>query len=236
MGLKESGLRGSLRNVSVGIDAIPDSGNLYADYDPAQLDISDGDDVTTWECQINSDNDLQADTGNPTYREDEINGHPVLDFDGDRMVVSEEDFGTINQPFTIYSVVKHESSGRGGVWDKADRTTDDSSFFRFEGVNDTYDISFSNFTTGGTYDGEFAIVGIRADGSNSRLIDRDDEKIADDVGGQELVGHSVGEREDSEEYLDGPFARHLVYDSGHDNETMSDVMSFLADEYAISLE
>ena len=49
MGLKESGLRGSLRNVSVGIDAIPDSGLLHDDWSDSPSVTSDGlADRSTW--------------------------------------------------------------------------------------------------------------------------------------------------------------------------------------------
>ena len=48
MGLKESGLRGSLRNVSVGIDAIPDSEvYLHDDWGDNKLQDRDGSETTT---------------------------------------------------------------------------------------------------------------------------------------------------------------------------------------------
>ena len=72
MGLKESGLRGSLRNVSVGIDAIPDS-DIY------QYDASDKTDVDPWVADVGDD---ALAVGAPTVITDEIGDKNVVDYDG----------------------------------------------------------------------------------------------------------------------------------------------------------
>ena len=78
MGLKESGLRGSLRNVSVGIDAIPDSVVYHPVVSEAAL--SEGDPISSIPDLV-ADDDWSA-VGSPTYRADEINGEDVAELDG----------------------------------------------------------------------------------------------------------------------------------------------------------
>ena len=81
MGLKESGLRGSLRNVSVGIDAIPDGslyyfGSSYESGDDIWLDQNDRVDMSL--------------TGDETATD--VNGDEAVRFDGD------SDHGIIELP------------------------------------------------------------------------------------------------------------------------------------------
>ena len=111
MGLKESGLRGSLRNVSVGIDEIPDS--VVAQYDateePSTGSVTSIDDLIgslnlSGDCSVisNGINDLQ------TYR-----------FDGSqRMLVSELIAETPDdEPFAFAFVAQQqESTGSGNVY------------------------------------------------------------------------------------------------------------------------
>ena len=76
MGLKESGLRGSLRNVSVGINAIPDSvGNRYTGVDAG---VSDGQTPDPWP-DIVGDIDLDLTSGSPTLNTESLNGVDAID-------------------------------------------------------------------------------------------------------------------------------------------------------------
>ena len=73
MGLKESGLRGSLRNVSVSIDAIPDSV-------VTQYEFEDDSDTST---AIDSVGDNNATLSEPTYNDTIVKvGSNALEFDG----------------------------------------------------------------------------------------------------------------------------------------------------------
>ena len=72
MGLKESGVRGSLRNVST-VSAIPDSvENQYFSTDTAQAD--------PWDDMVGN-NDLPA-VGSPTIQSDGLNGVDAIVLDG----------------------------------------------------------------------------------------------------------------------------------------------------------
>jgi len=79
MGLKESGLRGSLRNVSTDIPAIPDS--AVSQWDAQSLDLPDGETVDPWPDKIGN-NDATLVSSGVTYQADEINGHPAVRFSG----------------------------------------------------------------------------------------------------------------------------------------------------------
>ena len=74
MGLKESGLRASLRSVSTGVSAIPDSGLLH-EWDARQLSSA-----STFDDQVGT-NDLTA-AGSPSLVSDGINGRQSVLTDG----------------------------------------------------------------------------------------------------------------------------------------------------------
>ena len=80
MGLKEPGLRGSLRNVSVGIDAIPDEAVLY-------IPMDEGSGTTAADSVGSNDADIQG----PTWTSDsDLEGGFGLEYDSatDRSVLS----------------------------------------------------------------------------------------------------------------------------------------------------
>ena len=73
MGLKESGLRGSLRNVSVGIDAIPDNQDYWW-----PIDEGEGETIT------DAKNDVVADfVGSPTWESADVFGGQQIILDGE---------------------------------------------------------------------------------------------------------------------------------------------------------
>ena len=76
MGLKESGLRGSLRNVSVGIDAIPEIGLDREYYVAAQNGFSDDDPITTVEASSGGV-DL---SGEATYRVEGVAANDAIEY------------------------------------------------------------------------------------------------------------------------------------------------------------
>jgi len=76
----------------VGGPDIPDA-DLYRDYDTVDLDLSDGQEVTSW-------NGLSSNSGSPTYRTDGPNGNPYVEFDsGDSL---SESFPSDQNDFEIF--------------------------------------------------------------------------------------------------------------------------------------
>ena len=105
MGLKESGLRGSLRNVSTGVVAIPDSAIL--EIDATQDDLDDQDSVPEVPDFSGEGNDLSG--SGATYLTDVQNGQPAYDFEtGD--IYDNPGVGVISQPFTIVATVQQDDT------------------------------------------------------------------------------------------------------------------------------
>ena len=82
---------------------IPD--NTVAHYDASQLSLNDGDTVSVWPDE-QGDNDLDIQTGSPTYVESGINGNPAIAFNGDGLEVTGL---SVNQPNTTYVVFEYQS-------------------------------------------------------------------------------------------------------------------------------
>ena len=88
--------------------AIPD--NTVAHYDASQLSLNDGDTVSVWPDE-QGDNDLDIQTGSPTYVESGINGNPAIAFNGDGLEVTGL---SVTQPNTTYVVFEYQSGFDGG--------------------------------------------------------------------------------------------------------------------------
>ena len=99
---------------------IPDSEDLYIRTSTKEINFNDGENVSTLEDLV-GDNDL---TGEGTYRDEQINGNPAIDYDlEDKHTVG---FNAITPPFSIF-----------GVWGW-DTLTSDSDY-----IFDTHDIDGS---------------------------------------------------------------------------------------------
>ena len=74
---------GSWRSLITG-DTVSLPDNTVAHYDASQLSLNDGDTVSVWPDE-QGDNDLDIQTGSPTYVESGINGNPAIAFDDDAL-------------------------------------------------------------------------------------------------------------------------------------------------------
>jgi len=82
-----------------GLTPYPKTDDLVASYDENEMTVSN------WSDQTGTANLLQAVSANqPALITNALNGYPALRFDGDLMVTST--FSTLNQPITIYFVMK----------------------------------------------------------------------------------------------------------------------------------
>ena len=115
MGLKESGLRGSLRNVSVGIDAIPDE-TLYR-HNGSETETVDGETVDPWP-DIVGDVDLAA-FNSPTLQEGSLNGTDAVLTDGidDGLEYAPNLASDVTEPLTKIFALSVESEPDGeNIW------------------------------------------------------------------------------------------------------------------------
>ena len=136
MGLKESGLRGSLRSVSTGVTAIPDSG-LVQDFNAQDTGtVTVNGTVTQWDDQSGNDYHLTGDASDLVS--DGINGNPSVLFDGvdDRLTATDE---ATSLPFELFAVVEMQTTPDGhqifidGETDRAVMADDNGDWEAFAG-------------------------------------------------------------------------------------------------------
>ena len=229
MGLKESGLRGSLRNVSVGIDAIPESGLLH-DYNVLDQSGSQGNIVSTFTDSAGS-NDL---SGNGTYQESQINGRDTILMDGVEDVFSGEpaNFGPGNE-YTYAGVCQFSSVDSGAAI--FGNRGDEWAILSLEGTTE-FEADHPGVTspTGGTPDTSAFRYVMTYDGSDSYL----------DINGTTVInGVSQGFGSFSSENLqlagngngsslaNVHLGRHLFYDEFYDATGRTEIDDALASEW-----
>ena len=192
--------------------AIPD--NTVARYDASQLSLTDGDTVSVWPDE-QGDNDLDIQTGSPTYVESGINGNPAIAFDGDGL----EGTGfSVTQPNTTYLVFEYQSGFDGGrvsgvserqitAW--ADSNKEKWQTYAGSKVDGSTDIGIQQMTA--VFDGGNSIT--REDGV---------ETSVGDAGTNDLGGLSVGfdswgynnDGEDNRNYADAYVSEIVLVNSG----------------------
>ena len=206
------------------ISAIPDSGMLHAHYDATQLGQSDGSSVDTWTDE--SENGYDATGGSPIYREDGINGHPALEFDGtdDTFSVSSSDWDDLEDPFTIYGVVELVGvSSRGSIINHPTSTgTSDRIIFRWD--PDWRVLAVNNGFTGSS-DDSVQMLGLIFDGDDGILREDGSETASESNSGEMMDALQIGSQRDEEEYWDGYMGEILIYDG---EPSISDVESYLS--------
>ena len=203
---------GSWRSLITGdtVSTIPD--NTVAHYDASQLSLDDGDTVSVWPDE-QGDNDLNIQTGSPTYVESGINGNPAIAFDG--VGDGLEDAGlSVNQPNTTYVVFEYQSGFDGGrvlsgvserqltAW--ADGSQNNWRTFAGNNLDATTDIGIQQMT---------AVF----DGANSIIREEGVEIAVGDAGTNDLGGLSVGydaNDDDNPRYGDVYVSEIVVVNSG----------------------
>jgi len=167
------------------VQVIPIPNNTVAHYDASQLDLNDGDTVSVWP-DVQGDNDLDIQTGSPTYVESALNGNPAIAFDRDAL----EGTGlSVTQPNTTYVVFEYQGIFDGGRV--------------LSGVSERQLTAWSSSNTnswrtyaGNNFDGS-SDIGIQQmtavfDGANSIIREDGVETAVGDAGTNNLGGLSVG--------------------------------------------
>ena len=168
MGLKESGLRGSLRNVSVGIDAIPDSEDLHYGW---LMDEGTGSTFTDYA------QDEEASLSGGTWIDGDWPGNWAIEFDGagdyatiENIPIDTDEPLTLEISFRAYDLTRDEHQtiiNRGGSF-----TTNTVYDFRIfpEGpiqVSAGESLDISNYVT----EGQKSLLHIVHSGPSSSEID-----------------------------------------------------------------
>jgi hypothetical protein len=193
---------GSWRSLITGdtVYTIPD--NTVAHYDASQLSLNDGDTVSVWPDE-QGDNDLDTQTGSPTYVESGINGNPAIAFNGDGLEVTGL---SVTQPNTTYLVFEYQGGfDRGRVVSGVSEaqltvpssTSNDWRIYAGETLDGSNDIGIQQMTA--VFDGANSII--REDGV---------ETAVGDAGTTDLRGLSVGYDSFKDQYYADVYVSEIV--------------------------
>ena len=232
------GLKGSLRNVSTGVSAIPDS--AVAQYDATELSLSNNETVTNWPDNIGS---ADATGGDPLFIDDVQNENGVVRFDNDNDFL---DAGgpVLEPPYTILCVAGNIPLSSG---DNTILSTFDSSEF-FARLEPRGNGAFVFITSGdnpqtisGINEGDtFHLISIltrdtgtergtiKVDGANKRTVD--------DIGGSEIQIIRLGNASFGNRPLDGDICEVICYNQNlEDSQQLAEEEARLSDKWGISI-
>jgi hypothetical protein len=172
-------------------DGIPDSGDLYARYDSREINLSDGDTISSWQDLQNSLN-LSA-TGDPVYRSDIGLGIPGVELDGadDKFVTTGPTESQINQVFILArfrsipnanSVLFDSESGDGQTIYSNDT-----------GTGQVWSLFAGESLTAGSSDTNWHIFNAKFAGSNSYLRIDGAQVVSGNAGSESLNGITLGD-------------------------------------------
>ena len=252
MGLKEPGLRGSLRNVSVGINAIPDTG-LSHDYNAEEEPIGE---LATWTDQVGAE-DLTAGVA-PTVVDDGINNNKSVRFDDTDDLLTAQTNSNWNflhdgSEFSAYFVVEANgtddfnsiasTTDSGGVvagdlgFTLARDDRDDAGFndhIRVIVVNGSDDVI--RFEV----ENEFPqntprIYSVRFDGTDQYTINREKTGLGTPTASNHTTDNADNPLSLGRLAMDSDVGRQLYYNIEHDGETHNQVIDALANQFDISI-
>jgi hypothetical protein len=188
---------------------------VLAWLDASQLTgLSDGAAVASWtDVSGNAAHAVQATGGNqPTYQTAEVNGRPVIRFDGSDQLVATF-AGSQAQPNAVAIVVRHGTSVTGPQYllDGLDTSNRHGLFINAIGQLEAF-AGASIIGTGPTA-GEVVIYTWNVNGASSVLYRNGVSHASGDVGAQALGGLSVGARFNTIEFLDGDVCEVVAYDT-----------------------
>ena len=227
MGLKESGLRGSLRNVSVGITAIPDSEDLHFHYDFSASS------TTTSFVEDQTGNGRDLDSGSFTSTNATIGGNQAAEFDDDLIYGS---FSTVDQPLHMFAVIEmpDPSGSDAYVWDGADSSS--VNHVGFGARDGDMEQIHSNSFGASQIVGEPIVVNVLYDGSNGKVrLNGGEEEVSGDSESRPLQdGITVGARSDDDS--NGTFnALEMLAYPENKEDVEEDVESYLSSRGSINL-
>ena len=201
----------------VGLDSLPEvtlsevdispPDNTVAHYDASQLSLTDGDTVSVWPDE-QGDNDLDIQTGSPTYVESGINGNPAIAFNGDGLEVTGL---SVTQPNTTYLVFEYHSGFDGS------RVLSGVSERQLVGWADPENnwATYAGSSPDGTQDINIQLMTAVFDGDNSIIRENGVETAVGDAGTNDLGGLSVGyDSFKDKHYADAYVSEIVIVNSG----------------------
>jgi len=221
-GLKQGGLRGSLRNLNSTGPDIPDSAVTQWDFSEASGTSSVADSIGS--------SDLSGSYTGPTAT---INGVQAGRFDGDDDYLVDTTL-SITQPFEIYLVFRFDpfdSSSREYLFDgEGDFTTQLQ-----KTTSPAWQIFAGSSSTGGSTDGNNHIVSAIFDGANSGVRVDGSRQFTVDVGANDLSGFTLAARGNQSAFGNIVVGDVIVFDSTLTETERDKTDSILADKWGITL-
>ena len=227
------------------VSAIPDAENLQTNYDVQSMtELSDTD---TIDPLVEFESDLDANAiGSPSYDADAINGHPAAFLSGSDSWVVPDSTGLFNYLHdgtgaTAYIVLQPDNpSDFARILDNGGSNNSKIGYALADGSDNDwlYAVSDGSDSTQ-IYAGDQSelILSTRLDSNESpemELLGDGDSLGSDNPsynGSDASENMGIGGNQDGDNQFTGHIGQIATYDVYHDNETHSDVISFLQDRW-----
>lgn len=177
---------------------LTDLPGLVALYEADQITgVADGGAVAEWPDQTGHGHDLAQATGasQPTLQTNEVNGLPVVRFDGSDDLLAVDLVSTFEQAFTLFVVAKHTTGAVaadeaivGGLNEGADAS---GQILAKAAATDTYSASAGTELTFGALNASFRVIAVAFDGASS-VARIDGTETTGDAGARTLSQLSLG--------------------------------------------
>lgn len=219
---------------------IPDTGNLQSHYVASEIDANDGDAISTWPDSAGS---YDATGGSPIYRDNALNGEPVLEFDGSGDVLDTGYVQNTDDPRSIYAVITVNSTN-AGAWSRFygayDSSGDGNRTYMAKSDGDEYAVLYG---TGSNLTGSFVMDSWRvhsfvAGSGSAELFDNQTSVGTVTYSGNGSVGYSdaIGAYNDDgsfDSYTEFRIAELLRYNVDHESSTRMEVEAYLNNKYGV---
>lgn len=233
MGLKEGGVRGSLRNVSVGTaPAIPDSGMFQSpiyQFWAGGLDETDGTGSVPYPEVLADLPDATA-VGGPIYRADQ-SGFEAVEYDGvddghdwspdSNIPTGSDSFSWAALAYLQDTDNNNQFIGYGDFFNAGE-----SNLLNTTGENLRHDLGGGESLSGGSTlpTGEFITVGVSYDGSTRTLYFNGSQDGSDNPPTPSVTDemHTIGYRSNGSLYTDGFITEIILSDSAESDTAYSD--------------
>jgi len=207
------------------VSALPDSENLYSDYNILQQPQSDSEVIDPLIDQSANGNDLNA-ADAPTLDATGFNDKPAADLNPGYWFAESNDWQDIFHPITVYAVFDLRNGGDNQTIFASESNGDSTIFDLFNG---DWRVNGDDSLTGTDNRSINYIAGVW-NGADSVLeeFDTDTTTTGDIDSPLDLLNMSIGyDRWSDRRNLDAWFVRCLIYDTDHDEETRNDVYEYL---------
>jgi len=175
-------------------------------------------------------------SGSPTFKTNQINGEPTIQFDDDRIDVSLT--SGMDTPLSVSYLVKDDNVGARTHHFTGDTGSNDDPRLATAstGFKIDFGIRFENFGDQSDIDGSYGIITIVNDGTNTTLRVNGTQQFSDDAGslGFDSGSTHIGQRP-GKDGLDGFFGEINFYDEALSGADVTAEENRIATKYGITI-